>query len=102
MCDYMKTTSKNHTYGPTFFRRRIVSQYMHSAILMFVAFFFYSFRMYCSLFLRIVQAVEVHSNYFLQKRDRARRLELSHLQKIIVAFIMLCYSVSVDFTHDYI
>ena len=39
-----------------------------------------------TLYLRIVQAVEQHDNYFEQKRDRVGRLGLSSLQKITVAF----------------
>ncbi|XP_062208920.1 uncharacterized protein LOC133910594 [Phragmites australis] len=70
------------TYGPTFFRRR--------------------FRMSRSLFLRILQAVEQHDDYFVQKRDRIRRLGLSPLQKITAAFRMLTYGVAADATDDYI
>jgi hypothetical protein len=41
------------------------------------------------LYLRIVQAVEQHDNYFEQKRDRVGRLGLSSLQKINVVFLCL-------------
>ncbi|XP_062195309.1 uncharacterized protein LOC133898645 [Phragmites australis] len=70
------------TYSPTFFRRR--------------------FRMSRSLFLRILQAIEQHDDYFVQKRDRIRRLGLSPLHKITAAFRMLTYGVAADATDDYI
>ena len=55
-----------------------------------------------TLYLRIVQAVEQHDNYFEQKRDRVGRLGLSSLQKITVAFLMLSYGVPADFMDQYI
>jgi hypothetical protein len=42
-----------------------------------------------TLYLRIVQAVEQHDNYFEQKKDRVGRLGLSSLQKITAAFLCL-------------
>uniref|UniRef100_A0A2N9IKV7 DDE Tnp4 domain-containing protein n=1 Tax=Fagus sylvatica TaxID=28930 RepID=A0A2N9IKV7_FAGSY len=46
-----------------------------------------------SLFLRIHSAVEAHESYFIQKRDVARRLGLSSLQKMTVTIRMLAYGV---------
>ncbi|KAL5811204.1 hypothetical protein ACOSQ4_027772 [Xanthoceras sorbifolium] len=49
------------------------------------------FRMGRSLFLRIVNAVESHDNYFMQRSDAFGRLGLSGLQKITAVFRMLAY-----------
>lgn len=74
--------SANPTYGPTFFRCR--------------------FRMVRPLFLRILQAIEQHDDYFVQKRDRAGRLGLSTLQKVTAAYAMISHGVSADFVDDYV
>lgn len=58
--------------------------------------------MYYSLFLRIVQVVEAHDDYLMQKKDSVGRLGLLPLQKITTAFKMLYYGVSADSTDDYI
>ena len=60
------------------------------------------FRMGRSLFLRIVNAVEAHDNYFVQRQDGFGRLELSSLQKITAVFRMLAYGVPVDSINEYI
>ena len=60
------------------------------------------FRMSRSLFLRIVNAIESHDNYFVQRRDGFGRLGLSSLQKITAVFRMLAYGVSADSTDEYI
>ncbi|XP_020266047.1 uncharacterized protein LOC109841494 [Asparagus officinalis] len=57
------------------------------------------FRMMRSLFLRIHDAVVEHDKYFVQKRNGARQLGLSSLQKITAAMRMLAYGESVD---DYV
>ena len=56
----------------------------------------------CSLFMRIVQAIEQHNDYFGQKRESNGRLGLSSLQKITTAYMMLSYGVPVDFMDQYI
>ncbi|XP_013639708.1 PREDICTED: uncharacterized protein LOC106344970 [Brassica oleracea var. oleracea] len=58
--------------------------------------------MYRSLFLRVVNAVESHDNYFQQRRDTTNRLGLSSLQKITLVFWMLAYRVPVDAADKYI
>jgi hypothetical protein len=54
------------------------------------------------LFLRIMHAVENHNDYFMQKRNAAYKLGLSCLQKITVAFYMLCNGVAADITVEYV
>ncbi|KAL5756358.1 hypothetical protein ACOSQ2_021104 [Xanthoceras sorbifolium] len=54
------------------------------------------------LFLRIVNAVESHDNYFMQRSDAFGRLGLSGLQKIIAVFRMLAYGTPADATDEYI
>ena len=55
-----------------------------------------------SLFLRIHSVVEAHEPYFIQKRDAARRLKLSSLQKMTVAIRMLTYGVTGDLMDEYV
>ena len=55
-----------------------------------------------SLFMRIVQAIELHNDYFGQKRESNGRLGLFSLQRITVAYMMLSYGVPVDFMDQYI
>ena len=55
-----------------------------------------------TLFLRILQAVEQHDEYFVQKRNTAGILGLSSLQKITTAFRMLAYGVAADAMDDYV
>ena len=54
-----------------------------------------------SLFLRIVDAVKSHDNYFVQRVDRVGRLGWSPLQKITVVFRMLAYGLAADATDEY-
>ena len=54
------------------------------------------------LFLRIVDAVKNHDNYFKKRRDIIGRLGLSSLQKITVVFRMLAYGLPADATDEYI
>ncbi|XP_020272418.1 uncharacterized protein LOC109847598 [Asparagus officinalis] len=74
--------SDNPTYGANLFRRR--------------------FRMHRSLFLRIVEAVRDHDNFFVQKMDGVGKLGLSTLQKVTSAFRMLAYGTSADSTDEYV
>ncbi|XP_028080462.1 uncharacterized protein LOC114282036 [Camellia sinensis] len=77
--DYFAESS---VYPPKLFRRR--------------------FRMNCSLFLRIQVVIKAHDSYFIQKRNCARKLGLSSLQKITVALRMLTYGVAIDFIDKYV
>ncbi|XP_030925833.1 uncharacterized protein LOC115952740 [Quercus lobata] len=60
------------------------------------------FRMRRSLFLRILFKVEAHELYFIQKRNAAKKLGLSPLQKMTVALRMLAYGVAADFMDEYV
>ena len=60
------------------------------------------FRMSRSLFLRIINAVKDHDNYFNQRRDALGRLGLSTLQKTTAAIRMLAYALPADATDEYI
>ena len=55
-----------------------------------------------SIFLHIQSKVEAHDSYFVQKRNSAKKLGLSSLQKITVALRMLAYGVSDDFIDEYV
>ena len=54
------------------------------------------------VFLRIMNAVEEHDDYFVQKRNAASQLGLSCLQKVVAAFRMLAYGVPADALDEYI
>jgi hypothetical protein len=54
------------------------------------------------LFIRIMNAVEAHDDYFVQKRNCAGVLGLSCFQKVTAALRMLTYGVSADATDEYI
>jgi len=54
------------------------------------------------LFLRIMNVVESHDDYFVQKRSAANVLGLSCFQKVTAAFRMLTYGVPADSTDEYI
>jgi hypothetical protein len=54
------------------------------------------------LFLRIMNAVESHDDYFVQKRNVANVLGLSCFQKVTAAFRMLTYGVPADATDEYV
>ncbi|KAF5450133.1 hypothetical protein F2P56_030508, partial [Juglans regia] len=69
-------------YPPNLFRRR--------------------FRMQRHLFLRIQAEVGAYDPYFVQRRDAARRLGHSSLQKITAAMRILAYGVSGDFVDEYL
>ncbi|XP_075666073.1 uncharacterized protein LOC142635907 [Castanea sativa] len=60
------------------------------------------FRMRCSLFLRILSKVEAHEPYFIQKRNNAKKLGLSPLQKMTAALKMLAYRITTNFMDDYV
>ncbi|XP_021317689.1 uncharacterized protein LOC8155651 [Sorghum bicolor] len=79
---YQDYLADNPTYGPDLFHRR--------------------FRMSKDLFLRIMNAVQVHDDYFVQKRNCAGVLGLSCFQKVTAALRMLTYGVSADAIDEYI
>ncbi|XP_073152135.1 uncharacterized protein [Henckelia pumila] len=60
------------------------------------------FRMSRRLFLRIMESVEKHDNYFVQKVDGLGRPGLSPHQKITAALRILAYGTSADSTDEYI
>ncbi|XP_041025468.1 uncharacterized protein LOC121265862 [Juglans microcarpa x Juglans regia] len=60
------------------------------------------FRMSRLLFLRILNEVEAYEPYFVLRRDNARRVGLSSMQKITVILRMLAYEVTGDFMDEYI
>jgi hypothetical protein len=59
------------------------------------------YRMPKSIFLRIMEAVEEHDNYFVQKEDCTKKIGLSCLQKCTAAIRMLAYGVSADSVEEY-
>lgn len=77
--DYFAT---NPVYSPTVFRRR--------------------FRMRRPLYLRILNAIQAHNSYFLQKQDATYVLGLSILQKMTSAMRILSYGVAADAVDNYI
>ena len=54
------------------------------------------------MFVRIMNAVEEHDDYFVQKRNAASTLGLSCLQKVVAAFRMIAYGIAADATDDYV
>jgi hypothetical protein len=58
--------------------------------------------MHRPLFLRIVNVVEQHDDYFQLKRNAAHQKGLSCLQKATTVFRMLTYGVPVDATDEYV
>jgi hypothetical protein len=54
------------------------------------------------LFVRIMNAVEEHDDYFVQKRNAASTLGLSCLHKVAAVFKMIAYGVPADATDDYV
>ena len=74
--------AENPRYNGTMFRRR--------------------FRMSRSLFLRIVDAVKAHDNYFEQRYDALGRPSLSTLQEATSVFRVLAYGMPADATDEYV
>ena len=60
------------------------------------------YRISRELFLRIVDAVQNHNNYFHQRRDALGRLRLSALERVTSVFRMLTYGPPMDATDEYI
>ena len=55
-----------------------------------------------NLFLRIMNAVEEHDEYFIQKRNVANVLGLSCFQNVTAAMRMLSYGMAADMTDEYV
>jgi hypothetical protein len=53
------------------------------------------------LFVYIMNVVEQHDDYFIQKRNAASTLELSCLQKVASSFKMIAYGIAANATYDY-
>ncbi|CAM6087889.1 unnamed protein product [Calypogeia fissa] len=53
------------------------------------------------LFNRILADVELHDPYFQQKRDAAKKMGLSGLQKVTVALCQLAFGIGADATDEY-
>ncbi|CAL5337435.1 unnamed protein product [Camellia sinensis] len=64
--------------------------------------FWRRFRMRRPLYLRILNAIEAHNSYFIQKQDAAHVVGLSVLQKMTSAMRILSYGVAADAVDDYI
>jgi hypothetical protein len=60
------------------------------------------FRMRWHLFVHIINAIEEHNDYFVQKMNAAGTFRLSYLQKVATAFNMIAYGVPADATDDYV
>jgi hypothetical protein len=54
------------------------------------------------LFIRIMNVVEQHDDYFPQKRNAAHQQGLSCFQKVTAVFRMLTYGVAADATDEYV
>lgn len=54
------------------------------------------------LFVCIHSVVEIHVDYFVQKRDVNGKLRLSSLQKMTVVIRMLAYEITVDLMDEYV
>ena len=73
---------ENPAYDETLFRRR--------------------FRLSRPLFLRILQTLQQHNHYFVQRRNAANTVGLSGEQKMTPALRMLAYGMSTDSLDEYV
>jgi hypothetical protein len=60
------------------------------------------FRLRRLVFIHIMNEVDEHDDYFVQKRNAASTLGLSCLQKVAAAFRMIANSVAADATDEYV
>lgn len=60
------------------------------------------FRMQRSLFVKILNAVQSHDNYFVQKADCTGKPGLSALQKVVAAIRQLAYGLPADAIDEYV
>jgi hypothetical protein len=54
------------------------------------------------VFVCIMNAVEKHDDYFIQKSNAGGMLGLSYLQKVAAAFQMIANGVAADATNEYV
>ena len=54
------------------------------------------------MFVRIMNVVKEHDDYFVQKRNEVGTLGLTCLQKVVAVFQMIAYGVATDATDDYV
>ena len=88
----------NHLVG----HRRLYDDYFAKEPVYPPKLFRMRFRMRRSFFLQILSKVEAHKPYFIQKRNAAKKLGLSPLQKMTAALRMLTYGVEGDFMDEYV
>ncbi|XP_024978949.1 uncharacterized protein LOC112516158 [Cynara cardunculus var. scolymus] len=60
------------------------------------------FQMSRTIFVHILDVVQSHDNYFLQRRGGCGKLGLSDYQKVTAVFRMLAYGMAADATDEYI
>ncbi|XP_030936388.1 uncharacterized protein LOC115961564 [Quercus lobata] len=89
---------RNHLVG----HERLFLDYFAPTPIYLPALFRRRFQMKRSLFLRIQSKVEAQDSYFVQKRNNAKKIGLSSLQKRTVAHRMLVYGVSGDLIDEYV
>ena len=97
-CKRRRYINRNHLAG----HKRLYDDYFVEELVYSPKVFRRRFRMRRSIFLRILSKVETHKPYFIQKRNAAKKLGLSPLQKMTVALRMLAYGVGGDFMDKYV
>ena len=93
-----RSIRRNHLTG----HERLFLDYFALTPIYPLALFHRRFWMKRSLFLHIQSKVEAHDSYFVQKRNSAKKLGLSSLQKITATLRMLAYGVSGDLIDEYV
>ncbi|XP_042441224.1 uncharacterized protein LOC122026552 [Zingiber officinale] len=81
---------------------RLFNDYFADASVYLPNIFKRRFRMNRDLFLRILNNVENHEPYFVQRRNVAGTLGLSYLQKVTAALRILAYGVGVYLMDEYV
>lgn len=82
--------------------QRLYNDYFSSSPVYNETMFKRRFRMSRRLFSRILEAVQAHDTYFVQKPNASGQLGLSPHQKITAAMRILAYGVAADATDEYI
>ncbi|XP_073063962.1 uncharacterized protein [Primulina eburnea] len=82
--------------------QRVYNDYFSESPMYNESMFKRRFRMSRRLFLRIMESVQQHDNYFVQKVDALGRPGLSPYQKITAAMRILAYGMAADSTDEYI
>ncbi|XP_073021858.1 uncharacterized protein [Primulina eburnea] len=83
-------------------KQRLYNDYFFESPMYNESMFKRRFRMSRRLFLRIMESVQQHDNYFVQKVDALGRPGLSPYQKITAAMRILAYGMAADSTDEYI